>query len=403
MRISQKPVFLSIFRVIKQEFKLFRGRKHSTFSLWRPLKVAKITQSQLKKIIVEEVHNEFLDENLLDTFKALGGDLKKWYKDANMRGDVAGSKRDSTGAMKIDQERKEATYKAIDGNLRSLKNKFGPDGERGNKEVQDQIADLKGQLKALGRGGASADQVLDGLADAAGKATAGGQETSARQQAIERGLSSFEKDTGISRHGSGGEGGSKSVGVAYVADEEANAEEAPDDEAADEEAADEEADGDDIGIKNRDLMKALSQLRNVGNFNPKEFLRKFDDYKKRSLGGLGAYAKAAATSGAPNDAEKEVLAKVAVAFQSKGLEPLERAYDNAVKVLHNLYARVGAEAQLQESFDYSQLTEDGRKVLLICLSSYLNNKTQLQTINESYTRRSHLIGDKLMKKWNLNS
>jgi hypothetical protein len=184
---------------------------------------------------------------------------------------------------------------------------------------------------------------------------------------------------------------------------EAGAEEAGAEEAGAEEAGAEEAGAEEAGIKDNDLMKALQQLRNVGHFNPKEFLRKFAAYKKSSISGLGGYVAAAVKSGAPNDAEKEILAKVASAFQSKGVEPLEKAFDNATKVLRDLYAKVGAEAQLQESFDYSQLTEDGRKVLLICLSPYLNNKAQPRTINESYTKRSHLIGDKLMKKWNLNS
>jgi hypothetical protein len=121
--------------------------------------MAKINRSKLNKIIQEEVKKAVIEEGFLDTFKILGTGLKKWYKDAEMQGDVVGSERDSRKAV-------EATKKAIEANLNKLRTKYGPDGERGDEGVKARMGELKAQFDALDAGGDGASQVVDAIADA---------------------------------------------------------------------------------------------------------------------------------------------------------------------------------------------------------------------------------------------
>jgi hypothetical protein len=168
-----------------------------------------------------------------------------------------------------------------------------------------------------------------------------------------------------------------------------------------------DADGDDI--RGYHLRHALNILK-ADEFNIKDYIRKLIAYKNSSLGGIGPWVDRALSADAERstsdprvvrDEAREALLKINKQFEKRGLEPLEKAFDNAIEVLKTFYIKGDHSDQLKESLDYSQLTEDGEEILLICLSPYLNNRPR--TLSESYTRRSHLIGDKLMKKWNLNS
>jgi hypothetical protein len=158
-----------------------------------------------------------------------------------------------------------------------------------------------------------------------------------------------------------------------------------------------------------DLKQALGLLA-ADKFDVKDYIRKLTMYKKSSLQGIGSWVDRAIGADAQKlskmpralrDEATETLLKINKQFEERGLKPLEDAFDNAIEVLKNFYVKGGSTDQLKESLDYSELTGDGREVLLICLSSHIG--AQPQTLRENYTRRNHLIGDKLMKKWNLNS
>jgi len=175
---------------------------------------------------------------------------------------------------------------------------------------------------------------------------------------------------------------------------------APDDEIT---AAEETA------IQAYDLKQALGLL-DADKFDVKDYIRKLTVYKNSSLRGIGPWIDRAIAADAEKlsqmpramrDEATETLLKINRQFEERGLQPLEAAFDNAIEVLQSFYTKSGRADEIKESLDYSQLTEDGKEILLICLSPHLNN--QPRTLSESYTRRSHLVGDKLMKKWNLNS
>ena len=165
----------------------------------------------------------------------------------------------------------------------------------------------------------------------------------------------------------------------------------------------------DPAIQAYDLKQALDLL-DADKFDVKDYIRKLTAYKNSSLRGIGGWIDRAISADAEKlsqmpralrDEATETLLKINKQFEERGLQPLEAAFDNAIEVLQSFYTKSGRADELRECLDYSQLTEDGKEILLICLSPALNN--QPRTINESYTKRSHLIGDKLIKKWNLNS
>jgi|7_EtaG_2_1085326.scaffolds.fasta_scaffold02509_6 hypothetical protein len=156
-------------------------------------------------------------------------------------------------------------------------------------------------------------------------------------------------------------------------------------------------------------LKQALDLLDSDIFDVKEYIRKLIAYKSSSVRGIDGFVDGAieadvgrfGVTAKEKGRAKEALLKINKEFKEKGLKPLSDAFDNAIEVLKSFYIKGGRADQLKESLDYSQLTKDGEEILLICLSPYLNN--QPQTLSESYRRRSHLIGDKLMKKWNLNS
>ena len=156
-------------------------------------------------------------------------------------------------------------------------------------------------------------------------------------------------------------------------------------------------------------LKQALDLLDSDIFDVKEYIRKLIAYKSSSVRGIDGFVDGAieadvgrfGVTAKEKGRAKEALLKINKEFKEKGLKPLSDAFDNAIEVLKSFYIKGGRGNQLKESLDYSQLTKDGEEILLICLSPYLNN--QPQTLSESYRRRSHLIGDKLMKKWNLNS
>ncbi len=121
--------------------------------------MAKITRRQLKQIIQEEIQNTVIDEGFVDTFKMLGGDLKKWYKSAEQRGDVVASERAGDKVI-------QATIQTLEGNLNKLRSKYGMEGEKGTEAIQQRMAELAVQIKALKGGGEKAEDVVDAIADA---------------------------------------------------------------------------------------------------------------------------------------------------------------------------------------------------------------------------------------------
>ena len=102
--------------------------------------MAKITRRQLKQIIQEEIQNTVIDEGFIDTFKMLGGDLKKWYKSAEQRGDVSASERASDKVV-------QATIRSLEDNLNKLSSKYGMEGEKAPKQFVSVWVSLKSRLQ----------------------------------------------------------------------------------------------------------------------------------------------------------------------------------------------------------------------------------------------------------------
>ena len=102
--------------------------------------MATIKRSKLDKIMREELEKAMIEEGILDTFGELGGDLKKWWRSADMRGDVKGSSRKSRRAI-------QATVSQLTHNLNKLRTKYGPQGERGDENVQARMRELLAQIK----------------------------------------------------------------------------------------------------------------------------------------------------------------------------------------------------------------------------------------------------------------
>lgn len=121
--------------------------------------MAKITRRQLKQIIQEEIQNTVIDEGFIDTFKMLGGDLKKWYKSAEQRGDVSASERASDKVV-------QATIRSLEDNLNKLRSKYGMEGEKGTEAIRQRMGELKVQIATLGKKDEAADDVIDAIADA---------------------------------------------------------------------------------------------------------------------------------------------------------------------------------------------------------------------------------------------
>jgi hypothetical protein len=121
--------------------------------------MAKITRRQLKQIIQEEIQNTVIDEGFVDTFKMLGGDLKKWYKSAEQRGDVSASERASDKVV-------QATIRSLEDNLNKLRSKYGMEGEKGTEAIRQRMGELKVQIATLGKKDEAADDVIDAIADA---------------------------------------------------------------------------------------------------------------------------------------------------------------------------------------------------------------------------------------------
>ena len=117
--------------------------------------MAKITRSNLKKIIQEEIENTIVDEGLLDTFKALGSGLKKFYKDAEVTGEIEASKRATQAAGRQLTDRRDKFRAA-------LSRETDPDRK---KRIEQEIDTLDAMIKGLSRGGSEAEEVHAALAD----------------------------------------------------------------------------------------------------------------------------------------------------------------------------------------------------------------------------------------------
>ena len=173
------------------------------------------------------------------------------------------------------------------------------------------------------------------------------------------------------------------------AEEEAAAEETAEEEAGAEEEKKEEE------FSEQDLPQLLNTLENLGDFDPKEF-------KKTMLGQVFSkflniemkkFNKAIKQLERQPGSEKQVanIKKL----KDKIRKPVDQAYAEVTNLLDSLYSKLGrpiAENKIILSPLAYQMLAEGIRIY-----------NQPQTINESYTKRSHLIGDKLMKKWNLNS
>ena len=117
--------------------------------------MAKITRSNLKKIIQEEIENTIVDEGLLDTFRALGSGLKKFYKDAEVTGEIEASKRATQAAGRQLTDRRDKFRAA-------LSRETDPDRK---KRIEQEIDTLDAMIKGLSRGGSEAEEVHAALAD----------------------------------------------------------------------------------------------------------------------------------------------------------------------------------------------------------------------------------------------
>ncbi len=117
--------------------------------------MAKITRSNLKKIIQEEIENTIVDEGLLDTFRALGSGLKKFYKDAEVTGEIEASRRATQAAGRQLTDRRDRFRAA-------LSRETDPDRK---KRIEQEIDTLDAMIKGLSRGGSEAEEVHAALAD----------------------------------------------------------------------------------------------------------------------------------------------------------------------------------------------------------------------------------------------
>ena len=283
-----------------------------------------ISKDKLKKIIQEELEKELVDEGLLDTFKELGSDAKKWYQDAAKRGTVKAGDRGT----------------ASDGDM---------DAKPGS--------DTAKMFKNLNRGWSPTS------ATAGKKAAPEPRETSADSAG-----------TAVSRSSSK-------------------------DKSPPEEKSKSE-------ISSGDLLAALNQLENVGNFSPKRFIATLKKYKKSSIGGLNAYVdtanlgKSGQYGASLSNSDKQVLSRLNKSFKGQALTPIAKAFDNAIDYIKNLYGKAGAGARLKEAKRRPYLTEGAKNILMICAESITENpRTSLE---ESFDKRRAGIQARLMKKWNYN-
>lgn len=118
--------------------------------------MAKITRKQLSTIIKEELEGVIVDEGLVDTFRALGSGLKKFYKDAEVTGEIEASKRATQAVGNQLTDRRDRFRAALDRET---------DPNRKAK-IEQEINTLNAMIDGLGRGGEKAKEIHTALADA---------------------------------------------------------------------------------------------------------------------------------------------------------------------------------------------------------------------------------------------
>ena len=118
--------------------------------------MAKITRKQLSIIIKEELEAVIVDEGLVDTFRALGSGLKKFYKDAEVTGEIEASKRATQAAGRQLTDRRDRFKAALD-------RETDPDRKA---KIEQEINTLNAMINGLSRGGEKAKEVHTALADA---------------------------------------------------------------------------------------------------------------------------------------------------------------------------------------------------------------------------------------------
>jgi len=118
--------------------------------------MAKITRKRLSTIIKEELEAVIVDEGLVDTFKALGSGLKKFYKDAEVTGEIEASKRATQAVGNQLRDRRDRFRAALDRET---------DPNRKAK-IEQEINTLNAMIDGLGRGGEKAKEIHTALADA---------------------------------------------------------------------------------------------------------------------------------------------------------------------------------------------------------------------------------------------
>ena len=118
--------------------------------------MAKITRKQLSTIIKEELEAVIVDEGLVDTFRALGSGLKKFYKDAEVTGEIEASKRATQAAGRQLTDRRDRFKAALD-------RETDPDRKA---KIEQEINTLNAMINGLSRGGEKAKEVHTALADA---------------------------------------------------------------------------------------------------------------------------------------------------------------------------------------------------------------------------------------------
>jgi len=118
--------------------------------------MAKITRKRLSTIIKEELEAVIVDEGLVDTFRALGSGLKKFYKDAEVTGEIEASKRATQAVGNQLTDRRDRFKAALDRET---------DPNRKAK-IEQEINTLNAMIDGLGRGGEKAKEIHTALADA---------------------------------------------------------------------------------------------------------------------------------------------------------------------------------------------------------------------------------------------
>ena len=346
-----------------------------------------ISKDKLRKIIQEELEKELVDEGFLDTFKELGSDAKKWYQDAAKRGTVKAGDRETRRVG-------HRTARYLQKELQKLIKACGPDGGKCSQEAKSQMKNLKSTIQAFkqnpGVAVATMTDASDGDMDAKP-----GSDIAKMFKHLDKADAVFAAAEARAGKKTASEPREPSAGSAGA---EVSKSSSKDDIPSEEESKSE--------ISSGDLLAALNQLENVGNFSPKRFIATLEKYKKSSTGGLNAYVdtanlgKSGQYGASLSNSDKQVLSRLNKSFKGQALAPIAKAFDNAIGYIKNLYGKAGADARLKEAKRRPYLTEGAKNILMICAESITENpRTGLE---KGFDKRRAAIQARLMKRWNYN-